>query len=334
MSPNTTIAHLPDGVLLEIFDSFRQSFQYESNYERVWNSNKGWFKLSHVCREWRQVVLTSPSRLHMRLLFTEHRSARAIAIKRLPPLPIIFDYKSGACTYILKRMVSALTYPDRVCGIAFKVPRVISKELFAAMDQPFPALDSLELDCLHNIDQNFPPPFLTARPPHLRRLKLTNYASTFSCHILSRTVSPVYLSLRVDRIFFSTFEAQFLSHLQGMPLLCHLELEMWGMPRRHDTTSVPSSGIKNVLLPKLNFLCFTGHITQLEPLMECLGAPDLQELRIDLHYPYSYSATAASIFSPATSLSKFVSNIGKSFSCAQLNASRKGIKLIHPSKSS
>ncbi|KAI0255405.1 hypothetical protein BJV78DRAFT_1350638 [Lactifluus subvellereus] len=49
--PSTTVDVLPEDVLLEIFDSCRQSFEQEPRYERIWNSNNGWFKLAHVCRK-------------------------------------------------------------------------------------------------------------------------------------------------------------------------------------------------------------------------------------------------------------------------------------------
>ena len=107
----------PNEILLEIFDSFRQSLQRERRYENIWNSNKGWFKLAHVCREWRQVVLTSPSRLHVRLLVTIFRSGRSIAIRRLPPLPIIVDHKPRTGYWHVKvqhRLISGpLAKPNR-----------------------------------------------------------------------------------------------------------------------------------------------------------------------------------------------------------------------------
>jgi hypothetical protein len=171
----TTIRSIPNEVLLEIFDSFRQSFQRDGDYERAWYSNKGWFKLAHVCREWRQVVLTSPSQLHVRLLFTEHRSGRAIAIRRLPPLPIIVDYRFGpSLAQTQHRMISALSYPDRVCQVAFSMYYIKSNhssKLLAAMSQPFPSLKSLELN-RSSVDLEIPspPPFLTVQTPHLRSL--------------------------------------------------------------------------------------------------------------------------------------------------------------------
>ena len=265
----------------------------------------------------------------MRLLVTERRSVKAIATERLPPLPIIVDHRSGDwSTMIEKRMLSALIDPDRECGTAFKVPRAISKELFAAMSQPFPTLDSLELDCLQTLDQNIPLPFLTVQPPRLRRLKLTSDASTFSCHILSCTRSLVDLTLHIDTIFSSPFETQLISHLQDMPLLRRLKLKMWGLLPSSDSTPDPPSGTKDVSLQKLNFLCFTGHMTQLEALMACLVAPSLQTLRIALD-----KTTPIHL---APHLSTFVRKKVKSFSCVQVNASKEGIKLFmlkrtHPS---
>jgi len=225
---------------------------------------------------------------------------------------------------IQKRMISALTSPDRVCGIAFEVPtRVIPEELLPAINQPFPSLDSLELNCVGLHEQNIPPPFLTVQPPHLRRLKLTNDASELSCRILSCTTSLVDLTLSLDRIFNSPVETQLLSHLQDMPLLRRVKLKLWGPLLPGDIRSDPPTRTNAVLLPKLNFLCFTGHITQLEALMSCLAAPSLQGLRIALHDTRSGEGLLL-----APHLSKFIRKIGKPFSRAQLNTSSDGIKLF------
>lgn len=153
---SVTVGNLSFEVLLEIFDSYRQTFQHEQNYERVWNSKKGWFTLAHVCQEWRRVVLTSPSCLHVRLLFTEHRTRRAIAPERLPLLPIIVDYSNGAWTAkAQRRMVSALAFPDRLCGIAFRGNKTGLKKLFGTTNGTFSSLDSLELDFRDPKDRNF-----------------------------------------------------------------------------------------------------------------------------------------------------------------------------------
>ncbi|KAH8982794.1 hypothetical protein EDB92DRAFT_1819714 [Lactarius akahatsu] len=38
---------LPEDVLLEIFDAYRQLHEHQPDYEKVWNSRDGWFKLVH-----------------------------------------------------------------------------------------------------------------------------------------------------------------------------------------------------------------------------------------------------------------------------------------------
>src|SRR5258708_14705304 len=54
---------LPEDVLLEIFDVYRQLYELQSGYEKLWNSR--WFRLAHVCQSWRRVVLFSSSRLRL-----------------------------------------------------------------------------------------------------------------------------------------------------------------------------------------------------------------------------------------------------------------------------
>ena len=73
-----TINNLPEDALLEIFDAYRQDMELLPRYEIIWNSNDGWFKLTHVCRRWRRLVHLSPTRLHVHLLFTLHRSSRVL----------------------------------------------------------------------------------------------------------------------------------------------------------------------------------------------------------------------------------------------------------------
>lgn len=87
-----TIDKFSEDVLLGIFDAYRQLYESNHRYEKIWNSRGGWFKLTHVCRSWRRLVRFSPSRLHVHLLFTLHRSSSVTMLKNLPPLPILVDY--------------------------------------------------------------------------------------------------------------------------------------------------------------------------------------------------------------------------------------------------
>ena len=230
---NATITNLPEEVLLEIFDSFRNILHGETNYERVWNGNEGWLKLAHVCQEWRQVVLTSSARLHMRLLFTEQTTRHQHSIRHLPLLPVILDHRylwnfRGHC------ITSALEDPDRVCGIVLAIPDISEMwittrdELFACMNQRFPALESLEFHCIGTIEPRLriSPPFLATEPPRLRRLKYTSEISIFISQVLLRTRSVVELTLCLDTDRFSLLRTRLVAHLQGLSLLHSLNLEI------------------------------------------------------------------------------------------------------------
>jgi hypothetical protein len=268
-------------------------------------------------------VFTSPARLHLRLLFTENRPAseRAIAIKNLPPLPRIVDIGSGygETGTTRYRVIAALQHPDRVCRIAISLAMTDSKymeKLLAAMDQPFSSLESLELNCRGIRESDFQAPFLSAQTPHLRRLKFAGFTSTLLSGILSRATSVVDLTLSVDDVFFDPLETHLLSHLQDMPFLRRLEVEMWD----YDGPELEGHGEKqDVLLPKLTYFCFKGSISQLEELTADLAAPSLMEFRIaSSPLPPRFSFAV----SPATHLSRFIYTIAKRFFSAQLSAPR------------
>jgi hypothetical protein len=323
VSPNITITNLPEEVLLEIFDSYRKILHGERNYERVWNGNEGWLKLAHVCQRWRQVVLTSPARLHMRLLFTEHTTRYQDSIRHLPLLPFVLDHRygwgfKGHC------ITSALENPGRVCGIALTIPDMMwntnRDELLAYMNQHFPELESLEFDCLGTVEPRLrnSPPFLATEPPHLRRLKYTGEISRFTSQVLLRTRSLVELTLCLDTDRFSLLRTLLLAPLQDLSLLRFLNLEIG------DSSSEPPDSTKDFLLPQLTCLSFTGHVTQLEALMACLVAPSLQELRISLPEPRP-------AFPNTTYFPRFIRNLERSFLFAQLNTSDEGINLVMPS---
>ena len=117
-----TIVTFPDTVLLEIFDCYRLTFGDPLDSERLWNKKDGWFKLAHVCRDWRSLVLASPARLRLRLYFADETPTKAAAVlDRFPHLPIIVDYCNVTRTHkTQRRLMSAFRYPDRVCRVLIR----------------------------------------------------------------------------------------------------------------------------------------------------------------------------------------------------------------------
>src|SRR6267154_6383359 len=88
-SPNLAINHrLPDEVLLEVFDSYRQSISFYSHY---WREKYAWFNLAHVCRRWRAVMFASSSRLDLIIIVGPEKPGHIKTILS-GPLPILIDY--------------------------------------------------------------------------------------------------------------------------------------------------------------------------------------------------------------------------------------------------
>jgi len=268
-------------------------------------------------------VLTSPSQLHVRLLFTEHRSGRSIAIRCLPPLPILVDYTSEARRAETQiRVISALAYPDRVCGIAVSMDygqSQPSSKLLVAMNQPFPALESLELHCPYSLKLYSPPPFLTAQTPHLRSLKFFGHVDELR-RVLPYTTSLLDLTLGLHTAIISPSDAQLLVRLQSLSSLRRLEVGAWGikLPNHPDEW-------EDVLLPTLTSFSFDGAMDLLEALMAGLTAPSLQELRIFV--------LGIRAIPPPTHLTSFIRNSGRQFFSAQLNVPTHEINLVMSTQS-
>jgi pimeloyl-ACP methyl ester carboxylesterase len=93
-----------------------------------------------VCRKWRNIVFGSPRRLKLRLCC--NRTQRRLKLDVWPLLPIVVrGYGYGSMRYI----IAALEHNDRICGVDFGGSSSIMEQVLAAMQQPFPALTSLEL---------------------------------------------------------------------------------------------------------------------------------------------------------------------------------------------
>ncbi|KAH9977079.1 hypothetical protein BGW80DRAFT_1287125 [Lactifluus volemus] len=312
-SPSTTIDILPEDVLLEVFESYRQGleqryFYYDS--ELTWNGKHGWLKLAHVCRKWRSIVLSSSFRssLQPKLVFSmcwDHDSNRNVSIlTRLPPLPIVI-YSPMLLHWQheepkkRKRAVSALRYSDRVCKIVLDCSDLMLDNVRRAMSGPFPALESLELfDSSHRI---FIIPatlkLFGGSVPSLRHLDL-RYVSRVAC-ISSLPSTPGLIYLRLN-LGCPPPPASLRTLLQGMPCLRHLQISLSFCP-----LLLPTRPAAIFHLSRLTYLSYDGHKRYLEDLVAGLAAPSLQYFRIDLRNSY--------FSEPVPHLSRFISNIEGQF---------------------
>ena len=333
-SPCSKIDKLPEEVLLEIFDSYRRVLthdvyelrevprhQYEHLlvpiYERQWNRKHGWFKLVHVCRKWRRIVLASPSRLDLSLVLIKHNPGKmqTVYTPRLPPIPIRIDYDHSFRTMTNKdidRVVAALRQRDRrVRGIVFKGGDLQQQQLekvFKAMKRPFPSLERLEIyrSSLDDRKLQIPPTFLRGSAPRLRRLKLFPVSFKSISQLLSSATVLVELSLSIDTIFGSSPTESLLAHLQAMPCLRWLALKLRSEMSHNDRILSREScenGGKVFPLSQLTFLYFNGHRLFLNSLLSGLAVPSIQNFDIQLRgYPDNLT-------SPIQHISRFIADI-------------------------
>ena len=309
-----TINQLPDEVLLEIFDLYRKSF---GGRLRDWNNKNGWFKLAHVCRNWRFVVLASPSRLRVRLYFAHSTPTRAVVLERLSHLPIIIDY-TGAVFWEgsqdTKRFLSAIRFPDRVCRIKLLRTTFNFDGIIGGLASPFPALESLDIQNKRVVQPIYLPTSLTTSAESLRHLRLVGACFTSILPVLSVTRALVYLTLDIDTVLCLTTGASLLAHLQHMPHLRNLQLTAhFHFSNKHIETSSTT-----VLLPELTCFRIFGERAQIEWLVAGLVTPSLRELYISA---VNLINDVSPTFQISYYLSKFIRDRGGSFLAAQLSMS-------------
>ena len=196
--PRVPIDVLPYNVLLEIFEFYLDKddpneFGYGHNYD-------GWQTLAHVCRTWRRIMFDSPRRLDLKLYCTRQRSVNSKMLDIWPALPIVIAARDIQSKEDLTNIIAALRHHNRVCKIYYsniQFRGCLLKEIITvAMDEPFPALTSLELysDQQQNVPV-LPDSFLGRYAPCLRSLHLDGIPYPSIGTLLSTTTNLVRLSL-------------------------------------------------------------------------------------------------------------------------------------------
>jgi hypothetical protein len=305
----------PVEILLEIFDIYRQSF---GDQLRDWNSKNGWFKLAHVCHSWRSVILASPSRLQVRLYFAHNTPTRAVALECLSHLPIIVDYsKANWKASAPKRFVSALRYSDRVCKIAVRrsVKSPDNLKISKALDSPFPALESLEIDNSGTSQPILLPTSLTSSIRSLRQLRLAGACFTSLVSLSSATGALVDLTLKINTVY-PRNEASLLTYIQHMTHLRNLHVDAQAYSYPHISGGEIPPITATVVLAELTSIHFFSDCAQTERFVARLATPSLRELHI---LAVDRNRTNHEFDIPC--LSEFIRVVGISFFAARLAVS-------------
>ena len=177
---------LPDVALLKIFD-----FNDSEDEEQI----EAWHTLVHVCRKWRNIVFGSPRRLNLRL----HCKARTPVRKTLdvwPLLPIVVR-SDGHENWGVDPIIAALEHNDRMCQLDLHdVPGPQLEIVWAAMQQPFPALTRLQLLSRDEIAPVIPASFLGGSVPRLQTLTMSWIPFPELPKLLLSATHLVHLDLR------------------------------------------------------------------------------------------------------------------------------------------
>jgi hypothetical protein len=274
---------LPDDALLRVFDF------YVASAPEV----ETWHTLTHVCRRWRILVFASPRRLNLRIACTNKTPVRE-KLDIWPDLPIVI---SGEChpTTGIDNIKAALKLNDRVCQIRLTLMRELD-EIFAALEEPFPALTDLTLCTIANavwgVDSPPNPVISLVGSTHLRSLSLTGTSIPELPKLLLSSTN--LFDLRIDnipRLAFFPPDAMVtaLSAVTRLKVLhfrfeCHSrtyersdpdwESRLW----KNQPLPLPSRAI----LPSLTVLKFEGSNIYLEDLVARIDAPQLDDLHIFL----------------------------------------------------
>ena len=278
--PRVTIDALPDDVLLETFEFClgKDDPDYlddEHNYD-------GWQTLVHVCRRWRWIVFTSPCRLDLKLYCTGQRSVNSKTLDIWPELPIVIVAENMRSQEDVTNVIAALRHHNRVCKIYYVEQFQDSFfEEFAEIDEPFPALTSLDLVSSGQNVPVLPDSFLGGSAPRLRRLYLDGFPYPSIGKLLSSTTNLVQLTLwDIPHSGYISPET-IVPCLSMLPRLEFLQLG-FRYPRfpAHRASRHPPP-LTRVVFPSLTILTFSGDIEYLEDILSQIETPVLNNSTFD-----------------------------------------------------
>ena len=269
-----TIDMLPDVALLEIFDSYVIALGYKK---------QAWHTLVHVCRKWRYVAFGSPRRLNLRLVCGVRTPARE-TLDIWPLLPIVISASTFSTTWDVGNIVAALEHNDRICQMAiFDVPSSGREKILAALQQPFPALTSLQI-VIRPQKENVPvvpASFLGGSAPGLQTLCLERIPFPGLPNLLLTATHLVRLTLwNIPHSGYISPEAM----VTALSVLTRLECLQIAFESPRSRPDQNSRSQTRTLLPVLTRLTLYGAVEYLEDFVAQVDAPLLDRLEIDYFY--------------------------------------------------
>ena len=262
--------------------------------DEEWHQERWWYKLAHVCRRWRRLILTFASHLRLRLLCT-YGTPVADMLANSPPLPLVIDHfgvDHDVTAEDEERILLALKHRDRIRSIRLWMPSPSLQNLTRAIEDEFPILECLSIEPLTDLNTIlFLPKSFHA--PRLREFFLVNFTFPIGPPLLMTTVGLATLLLA--NILPS---AHF--HINDLlqPLSLMPQLEALGITFH---PIIPDDGVErhflhtpitmHITLPNLYSFTFGGASAYLEALLPRMTTPLLIRLRISFFSQLTFSVT-------------------------------------------
>jgi hypothetical protein len=291
---HTSIHILDDDALLNVFYLYGLDVWDAENDDDFsvgkfhWKGAHWWYKLAHVCRRWRNVVVASPVHIGVHLLCT-HGTPVARMLAHSPPLPIIIYYMGNVgkpSSEDDENILLALQHRERVRRIGLSVPAPSLLRLITAIDEEFPMLERLFISprTIPTTSFSLPESF---HAPHLRHLVLSRVSIQIGSPLLTTAAGLVTLKLACIPSSGYFDPSYLLARLSLMSRLEILAVAFHSDDHNHDAEGQLSENqpTTHVTLPCLRFFAFLGESAYLEGLLAQISTPALEQLRIESSTP-------------------------------------------------
>ena len=258
-----------------------------------WNHReRWWYKLTHVCRRWRRLILASASYLGVSLVCT-YGTPVANMLAHSPPFPLVVDYadeRRGLTVEGGEGLWLALLPErrDRVRRIRLLVHEsFLWKFVAALLEGTFPALEYLFVKLRErdhsSLTLTLPDTF---RAPRLRHLVLTHVGFSLASPILLTTLHLVTLSLNMVVYYHPN---DLLERLALLPRLETLDIASISpvISAGWELSQTPSD--THVTLSNLCSFGFEGPSSYLEALLRGMTTPLLGVLQSAFVNPMPFS---------------------------------------------
>ena len=268
---------LPDNVLLEIFDFYREAII--SSIHASWINTWRWEVLIQVCRRWRCVIFESPRRLDLRIVCTSTTPTRT-SLDIWPPFPISITSRYHVDEASVENIVAAFEHGhDRTSHISINnINGSALEQLVAAMHQPLPALNDLRLVSFDQSAPMLPETFLGGSAPLLKFFDLSGIPfPTFPRFILSSTHIRRLSIYDVPQSGYISPNAM-AACLAALPNLEALGFG-FGSPLSRPPQITPPPRTR-IVLPALLSLIFWGVSEYFEDFVSRIDTPLLKDLNI------------------------------------------------------